>query len=110
MKQKYFIVAILLAACFCSFLRAEPVDQEVSKRISRMERYIYGAEQDASNSNRLKQIEEDLFGRTTGQSDSEKSKYLHDFIFVGSNQNPSLDMKLSYLEWKLIRSCEACKA
>ena len=74
MKQRYFIVAILLAACFCSLLKAEPVDLEVSKRISRMERYIYGAEQDASNNNRLKQIEEDLFGRTTGQSDSEKSK------------------------------------
>lgn len=104
MKQRYLIVAILLAACFCSLLKAEPVDQEVRMKISRMERYIYGAEQDASNSNRLKQIEEDLFGRNTGQSDSEKAKYLHDFIFVGSNQNPSLDMKLSYLEWKLFNT------
>ena len=104
MKHKYILIALLLAACFCSIIKAEPVDKELSKKISKMERYIYGAEQDASTSNRLKQIEEDMFGRTSGQTDSEKAKYLHDFIFVGSNQNPSLDMKLSYLEWKLFNS------
>jgi hypothetical protein len=101
MKHKYLIIAILLATCFCSIIKAESVDKDVSKLLSRMERYIYGSEQDASISDRLKQIEEDMFGRTTGQTNENKAKYLHDFIFVGSVQNPSLDMKLSYLEWKL---------
>ena len=104
MKHKYLIVAILLATCFCSFVKAEAVDKELSKKISRIERYIYGSEQNASTTDRLRQIEEDLFGRTSGQVDSEKAKYLHDFIFVGSDQNPSMDMKLSYLEWKLFNA------
>ena len=104
MKHKYLIVAILLATCFCSFVKGETVDKELSKKVSRIERYIYGSEQDASTTDRLRQIEEDLFGRTSGQVDSEKAKYLHDFIFVGSDQNPSMDMKLSYLEWKLFNA------
>ncbi len=101
MKHKYVVVAIILAVCFCSLLSAEALDKDVSKKISRIERYIYGSEQDASTTDRLRQIEEDLFGRTSGQTDSEKANYLHDFIFAGSEQNPSMDMKLSYLEWKL---------
>ena len=104
MKHKYIIVAILLATCFCSILTAETLNKDVSLKISRIERYIYGNEQDASTTDRLKQIEEDLFGRTSGQIDSEKAKYLHDFIFTGSDQNPSMDMKLSYLEWKLFNA------
>ncbi len=104
MKHKYLIVAIMLASFFCSLVNAETLDKEVSKKISRIERYIYGSEQDASTTDRLRQIEEDLFGRTSGQVDSEKANYLHDFIFAGSEQNPSLDMKLSYLEWKLFNA------
>ncbi len=104
MKHKYLIVAILLASFFCSLVSAETLDKEVSKKISRIERYIYGSEQNASTTDRLRQIEEDLFGRTSGQVDSEKANYLHDFIFAGSEQNPSLDMKLSYLEWKLFNA------
>ncbi len=101
MKHKYLFTAILLITCICSLVRAEDLDKNISKRLNRMERYIYGSVQDASTSDRLKQIEEDLFGRSTGQNDLDKSKYLHDFIFVGTPQNLSLDMKLSFLEWKL---------
>lgn len=101
MKHKYLFTALLLITSICSLVRAESLDQNIIKRVSRMERYIYGSEQDASTSDRLRQIEEDLFGRNSGQNDLDKSKYLHDFIFVGSPQNLSMDMKLSFLEWKL---------
>ncbi len=104
MKPKYFIIALILTTCFCSLLKADALNNDINKLLSRMERYIYGSEQDASINNRLRQIEEDFFGRTSGQTDAEKAKYLHDFIFVGSTQNPSMDMKLSYLEWKLFNS------
>ena len=104
MKHKHLLLAVLLAITLCSILKADAIDPEVSKSVGRIERYIYGSVQDASITNRLRQIEEDLFGRSSGQTDAEKAKYLHNFIFVGSVQNPSLDMKLSYLEWKLFNS------
>ncbi len=101
MKHKYLFTALLMVTCLCSMLNAEDLNQTLSKQISRMERYIYGSEQDASSAERLRQIEEDLFGRNTGQKDADKAAYLHNFIFKGSPENLSLDMKLSYLEWKL---------
>jgi hypothetical protein len=70
-------------------------------RISKIERYVYGDEQSGAVSARLNQLEEDMFGRSTGKDDAEKITYLHDLIFKDSGENPSLDMKLSFLEWKL---------
>lgn len=101
MKFSRIIAMILLLCCLSTILSAAEVDRDLDKRISRVERYIYGDEQTAETADRLRQIEEDLFGRSTGQTDSEKSRYLHDFIFKGSASNLSLDMKLSFLEWKL---------
>lgn len=101
MKHKYLIIAVMIVLCLCPSLQAQAIDKDLAKYVSRIERYVYGSEQDASIANRLRQIEEDLFGRNSGQNNSEKAKYLHDFIFVGAVKNPSLDMKLSYLEWKL---------
>ncbi len=101
MKLSRIIAMILLLCCLSTVLPAAEVDRDLDKRISRIERYIYGDEQSAATADRLRQIEEDLFGRSTGQTDSEKSRYLHDFIFKGSASNLSLDMKLSFLEWKL---------
>ena len=101
MKFRHILAVILLLGCLGAVAEAAEIDRELDKRVSRIERYIYGDEQAAAVPDRLRQIEEDLFGRATGQTDSEKSKYLHDFIFKGSANNLSLDMKLSYLEWKL---------
>lgn len=101
MKLSRILAMILLMCCLSTVLPAAEVDRDLDKRISRIERYIYGDEQSAAAADRLRQIEEDLFGRSTGQTDSEKSRYLHDFIFKGSASNLSLDMKLSFLEWKL---------
>ncbi len=98
---KRIIAIFLLVCCTAAVLPAAEVDRELDKRVSRIERYIYGEEQNAAMADRLRQIEEDLFGRATGQTDSQKSRYLHDFIFKGSAANLSLDMKLSFLEWKL---------
>ncbi len=95
------LAVTLLLCCLCAAISAAEVDRDLEKRISRIERYVYGDEQSAANADRLRQIEEDLFGRATGQTDSEKSRYLHDFIFKGTSANLSLDMKLSFLEWKL---------
>ena len=101
MISRRILAIILLLCCIGTVAVAAEVDRELDKRVSRIERYIYGDEQAAAMADRLRQIEEDLFGRSTGQTDSEKSRYLHDFIFKGSASNLSLDMKLSYLEWKL---------
>ncbi|HNS08836.1 MAG TPA: hypothetical protein PKN29_03995 [Candidatus Ozemobacteraceae bacterium] len=101
MKLSRIIAMILLLCCLSTVLPAAEVDRDLDKRISRIERYIYGDEQSAETADRLRQIEEDLFGRSTGQTDSEKSRYLHDFIFKGSASNLSLDMKLSFIEWKI---------
>lgn len=101
MKLKHILAVILLMCCITAVANAVEVDRDLDKRVSRIDRYIYGEEQSAAMADRLRQIEEDLFGRSTGQTDSEKSRYLHDFIFKGSASNLSLDMKLSFLEWKL---------
>ncbi len=102
MKHRYLILAVLLTLCFCSILKAETID--LNLQLSRMERYVYGSEQKGSISERLRQLEEDMFSRASAQSDADKAKYIHDFIFVGNVQNPSLDMKLSYLEWKIFNA------
>ncbi len=75
--------------------------RDLEKKLSRLERYIYGSEQNGGNADRLRQIEEDLFGRNTGRKEADKANYLHDFVFKGTPANPSLDMKLSFLEWRL---------
>lgn len=101
MIVRRILAVTLLLCCMCISIGAAEVDRELDKRVSRIERYVYGDEQIAAMSERLRQIEEDLFGRATGQTDSEKSVYLHDFIFKGTAANLSLDMKLSFLEWKI---------
>jgi hypothetical protein len=75
--------------------------EAIELKLSRLERYIYGDTQSGNLQDRLGQIEQDLFGRITGRNAQKKSEYLHEFIFKGNNQSPSLDMKLSFLEWKL---------
>lgn len=102
MKLRYILAAILLLLFYCSAAStAAEVDRDLEKRTAKIERYIYGDTLGGLMTDRLRQTEEDLFGRATGQTDSEKSRYLHDFIFKGSSSNLSLDMKLSFLEWKL---------
>ncbi|MDD3145837.1 MAG: hypothetical protein PHD82_00935 [Candidatus Riflebacteria bacterium] len=98
---KRILAVTLLLCCMSIAINAAEIDRDIEKRVSRIERYVYGDEQNAAMPDRLRQIEEDLFGRATGQTDSEKSRYLHDFIFKGTSSNLSLDMKLSFLEWKL---------
>ena len=97
---KLIPVVCLFCITIASTLFAES-EKDTSKKLSRIERYIFGDELKGSISNRANQIEEDLFGRTTGKKESEKISYLHDFIFKGTAQSLSLDMKLSYLEWKI---------
>lgn len=75
--------------------------RNLDKKLSRLERYIYGEDLNGATADRLRQIEEDLFGRNTGRKEAEKAGYLHDFVFNGTPANPSLDMKLSFLEWRL---------
>lgn len=101
MKIRLFVAIMLLAFCGMIPAFAESSDTAGLVRVSKIERYVYGEEQHGQNVQRLKQLEEDLFGRATGKSESEKIKYLHDFIFKGASESPSLDMKLSFLEWKL---------
>lgn len=97
---RVFIIILVI----CSLTGAAGASSEVrgqEKKLSRLERYVYGDEQSGVNVDRLRQIEEDLFGRNTGRKEAEKVAYLHDFVFKGSAANPSLDMKLSFLEWRL---------
>ena len=102
MKPNQILIAILLICSITSSVWASSDDTRNSeKKLSRLERYIYGEEQKGSNNDRLRQIEEDLYGRNTGRKEADKISYLHDFVFKGSTANPSLDMKLSFLEWRL---------
>ncbi|OGK08077.1 MAG: hypothetical protein A2W80_00075 [Candidatus Riflebacteria bacterium GWC2_50_8] len=102
MKPIRILIAILLLCSLAGTAWASSdVARDHDKKLSRLERYIYGDEQKGAEADRLRQIEEDLFGRNTGRKDAEKVSYLHDFIFKGSPANPSLDMKLSFLEWRL---------
>jgi hypothetical protein len=104
--MKRIFKALILGLVFLPFAGAvfgeeALVDRETVKRASRLERYIYGQEFKGEVAQRLGQIEEDLFGRDTGRTPVDKAAYLHDFVFKGTAQNVSLDMKLSYLEWQV---------
>ncbi|HAE40361.1 MAG TPA: hypothetical protein DCG57_17260 [Candidatus Riflebacteria bacterium] len=102
MKPTRILCAVILLCSLVSTVWASSdVARDQGKNLSRLERYIYGDEQKGGEAERLRQIEEDLFGRNTGRKDAEKTNYLHDFVFKGSPANPSLDMKLSFLEWRL---------
>ena len=98
-------IKLISVVCFLCFTIASTAlaetEKDISKKTSRIERYIYGNELNGNIDNRLRQIEENLFGRNTGKKTAEKATYLHDFIFKGTSQSLSLDMKLSYLEWKI---------
>jgi len=102
MKPQKILIAILLVfLCASTIFAAQEADRNIERVVSKIERYVYGDSQSAAIVDRLRQVEEDLFGRSTGQKDNEKARYLHDFIFKCSPKNPSFDMKLSFLEWKL---------
>lgn len=102
MNPKKILIAILLVClCASTTFAAQEVDRNLERVTSKIERYVYGDSQTAAIADRLRQIEEDLFGRSTGQKDNEKARYIHDFIFKCTPKNPSFDMKLSFLEWKL---------
>lgn len=101
--MRYFkLIAIICLLCFNAVSSSfADTEKDINKRLSRIERYIYGKELSGKATDRLRQVEEDLFGRNTGKTDSEKSVYIHDFVFKGTAQSLSLDMKLSFLEWKI---------
>jgi hypothetical protein len=97
------LVIVLLLGSLSAFA-ADSAIKVSDVKISKLERYIYGDEQIGTVKERLSQIEEDLFGRVTGRKVAEKALYLHDLVFKGSKNSASLDMKLSFLEWKLFNS------
>lgn len=98
---RLFIALILTCLLATAAMASTEADRSQAKKLSRLERYIYGEDQQGTVTDRLRQIEEDLFGRHSGRGDAEKTDYLHEFVFKGSTSNPSLDMKLSFLEWRL---------
>lgn len=98
MKFRFLLTALLLALVLPAVAATSDLNEV---RISKIERYVYGDEQSGAVSARLNQLEEDMFGRSTGKDDAEKVTYLHDFLFKDTGETPSLDMKLSFLEWKL---------
>lgn len=77
------------------------IDAELARRLDRLERYIYGEAQGGGVADRLDRIEKDLLGRRTGQRPADKAQTLFNFVFKGTGQSPSLDMKLNVLEWKV---------
>ncbi len=101
MKAYRIFIVVLVICSLTSSAWASSETRNQEKKLSRLERYIYGDEQSGVSIDRLRQIEEDLFGRNTGRKEADKVTYLHDFVFKGSAANPPLDMKLSFLEWRL---------
>jgi len=102
MNKKILILAVAVL-CFINNTAgaANDASTRLNRVINKIERYIYGDAREGIAADRLRQVEEDLFGRSTGQKDAEKASYIHDFLFKATAANPSLDMKLSFLEWKL---------
>jgi len=102
MKQRIILILTIIALLASPvFAATKHKNTETDKKIAKIESYIYGGIQSGKTEDRLNQIEEDLFGRTTGQKVSEKAKYIYKLLFKGTSDSPSLDMKLSFLEWKL---------
>jgi hypothetical protein len=102
MKRRVSIL-ILIALYFITLpaFAAKKISKKEEKRLVKIERYVYGDSQSGKEEDRLKQVEEDLFGRSTGQPVPDKLKYLNDLLFRGTADSPSLDMKVSFLEWRL---------
>ena len=98
MKKVFLLVALVLMAAQ-SF--AVTTEADVEKTVVAIERYVYGHESHGDLTFRLRQLEEDLLGRVTGQNNSDKAASLNKLVFRGTSQTPSLDMRLSFLEWRL---------
>ncbi|NCB45640.1 hypothetical protein EOM81_01370, partial [bacterium] len=73
MKIIKLAVALMFCLYFVSAGQAAEADRDVLKKVSRIERYIYGEEMKSQIQERLRQIEEDLFGRSTGRANEDKA-------------------------------------
>jgi hypothetical protein len=102
MKIRIILAIMLLVTLGCVPSYSDTAISDADNlKLSKVERYVYGDIQTGLPDKRAGQLEEDLFGRQTAKSLKEKVQYLHDFIFKGNSDTPSMDMKLSFLEWKL---------
>lgn len=101
MKFKLFCAIAALSLFIVPMCLAESGAAPTETLAHKLERYVYGEAQPGNLTPRLRQLEEDLFGRATGRTDTDLAKFLNDFIFRGTANSPSLDMKLSYLEWRI---------
>ncbi|NLI79186.1 MAG: hypothetical protein GX442_22425 [Candidatus Riflebacteria bacterium] len=106
-RAALFLALLLTAAAATTATAAAPaakpapLDAQLARRLDRLERFVYGAVQEGEAAPRLERLEKDLFGRRTGQRPPDKAQTLFSFVFQGTAQAPSLDMKLNYLEWKV---------
>lgn len=96
---------IFLATAFAGSAHAAAAakdsDNQVTRQIDRLERYLYGAAQAGEPGDRLDRLEKDLLGRRTGPKPPDKARTLFNFVFKGTDTAPSLDMKMNFLEWKV---------
>jgi len=113
MKKRYpklFPLILSVALCFLAVSAiASDTDLQQTRRIERMERYIYGVAQEGAIAQRLDNIEKDLLGRNSAGKIPEKADTLFRFLFRGEDSSPSLDMKLNLLEWKIFHETRTGK-
>ncbi len=95
------VILTLMAGPTLAATTSTGLDAELARRLDRLERYIYGAVQSGGAADRLDRVEKDLLGRRTGQRPPDKAQTLFNFVFKGTGQSPSLDMKMNVLEWKV---------
>ncbi|RCK78971.1 MAG: hypothetical protein OZSIB_0522 [Candidatus Ozemobacter sibiricus] len=101
LKLALLVLLALVAGPALAATASTGIDAELARRLDRLERYIYGEVQGGGVADRLDRIEKDLLGRRTGQRPADKAQTLFNFVFKGTGQSPSLDMKLNVLEWKV---------
>jgi len=78
-------------------------DFKLTRKVERSERYLFGQIQSGPIAGRLNRVERELLGKESAETPSQKADHLFNFLFKGNEQSPSLDMKISFLEWSIFQ-------
>ena len=103
------VLPMLMLLTSTSVLAAEDLSSATQRQLKRLETFLYGKVATGALMERLARAERDLLGRETGQKPIEKCETLHRFLFQGTESEPSLELKLSFLEWKMFHETRSGK-
>ncbi|MBF0409528.1 MAG: hypothetical protein HQM10_19465 [Candidatus Riflebacteria bacterium] len=106
MKKILFSVAVILLTLVfvASSEKAEAqTDPSLVSRIERCEVFVFGKKYPDSATERVNRLERELLGQKSSGELVSRSSNIFNFLFIGTQKSPSLELKVRFLEWKSFR-------